>query len=863
MKKLYSPSGLATALPKMIILFIFLTSTTFAQNKGRVSGSLLDEKSKPLSFANVLLHKAKDSTLVKAIFSDESGKFSFEQIADNQYFISVSMVGYKKYYSPKFIISDENSSVEFPGIQLNLASKSLAEVTVSAKKPFIEQKLDKLVVNVENSIVATGNTVLEVLQKSPSITVDNNDNISIKGKKGVQIYMDGKPTYLNQNDLANLLKNMTSEQIEKIEIITNPSSRYDAAGNSGIINIVTKKDKNLGTNGSVSGGLAASLMPLDFQTGLSKSSNYQEVETMETGFIPKLNTNLSLNNRNKKVNVYGNLSFSNRENFQNNAYFRTIDGQVIDQYSLEQNFNRNLGYKAGIDYYISKKTTWGFMANGSMGEYGQREPLINNSYFKDAAENVTLIPRTISNSMISWKSGIFNTNLKHTFDSTGRELNVDVDFSIYNNLTRELGMTTRFFTPEGSEFGNPLYVTSNIPNKYNIAAAKIDYTVPLLKSKSKLELGAKSSFVKSDNDIMFFKNEQVDIGRTNHFIYTENINAIYANFSKEINEKFSVQAGLRAEHWKAKGNSLTLNEVRTREKLQLFPTFFLSQKIDKNNSLNYSYSRRIDRPDYESLNPFIYFLDPYTFQTGNEFLSPQFANTFELTHTFKDAIVTTLGYSYTTDMMLEVIKNAKDDPIFLERITKYSLEKEVDANKITFATKENLKRFSNYSLNISFPVPITKSWMMNNNITGFYNIFEGVLFDQNLKAGAFAYNLFSSQSITLKKGFTAEISGWYNSRNVMGQFRGKPQGAVNLGVQKSLFQKRGNLKLSVNDVFLTSYWNGDADFGGVNIAFRNRWDARQIRLNFSYKFGNQQVKAARRRSTATESEQSRVKSGGQ
>jgi hypothetical protein len=861
MKKLYSPSGLATALPKTLIFLFFLANVAFAQTKGKVSGSLLDEKSKPLPFANVMLHKAKDSTLAKAVFSDESGKFSFEQIADNQYFISASMVGYQRYQSPKFIISDENPSIELPSIQLNLASKALGEVTVSAKKPFIEQKLDKLVVNVENSIVATGNTVLEVLQKSPGITVDNNDNISIKGKRGVQIYMDGKPTYLNQNDLANLLKNMTSEQIEKIEIITNPSSRYDAAGNSGIINIITKKDKNLGTNGSISGGYGASLMPFDYITGLSKSSNYREEETAKTGFIPKLNTSLSLNNRSKKVNVYGNLNFSDRDRFQNNSYFREINGETIDQYSLEQTYSKNFGYKAGLDYYINKKTTWGIMVNGNVGEYGQREPATNNSYFKDAKGTVNLIPRTVSNAINTWKSGIFNTNLKHTFDSTGRELNVDFDFSVYNNLNKELGMTTRFFTPEGVEFGNPLYVTSNIPNKYNIAAAKIDYTIPLLKSKSKLELGAKSSFVKSDNDIMFFKNEKVDIGRTNNFIYTENINAVYANFSKEINDKWSIQTGLRAEHWKAKGNSLTLNEVRTREKLQLFPTFFLSQKINKDNSLNYSYSRRIDRPDYESLNPFIYFLDPYTFQIGNEYLRPQFANTFELTHTFKEAIVTTLGYSYTTDMMMEVIKNAKDDPIFLERITKYSLEAEVDPTKITFATKENLKRFSNYSLNISFPIPVMKAWMMQNNITAFYNQYEGILFDQKLNVGAFAYNVFSSQSITLKQGFTAEISGWYNSRNVMGQFNGKPQGAVNFGIQKTMWQKKGTVKLSVNDVFLTSYWNGDANFGGVNIAVKNRWDSRQIRLNFSYKFGNQQVKAARRRSTATESEQSRVKSG--
>ncbi|MFN3848373.1 MAG: outer membrane beta-barrel protein [Spirosomataceae bacterium] len=863
MKKLYPLSGRTLRSLQKTLLFLLIANSyfSFAQSGGKITGGILDEKKQALPFANVLLLKAKDSTLAKATVADANGKFEFFQIVDNQYLVSITMVGYEKYLSPKITISAENKDVNLPNIEMQLMTKQLKEVTVSAKKPFIEQKIDKLVVNVENSIIATGNSALEVLQKSPGITIDNNDRISLKGKQGVQIYMDGKPTYLSQSDLTNLLKNMTSEQIEKIEIITNPSSRYDAAGNSGIINIVTRKDKNFGTNGTLSAGFGASLLPFDYQYGLTKESNYKEYELEKPGFIPKGNLGLNLNNRKGKVNTFANLTLSDRRNFQNNSIFRTIEGIDIDQYTVEQRFSRNFGYKLGMDYFANKKTTVGFLVNGNIGDWGQTEPSVNKSYFFDSQRKLQYSPQTTSNNYQTWKSGIFNLNFKHTFDSTGKELTADFDFSVYDNLTKELGMTTRFYNAEGAEYGRPLNVTSNIPNQYTITAAKVDYILPLASIKSKFEMGAKTSFVKSDNNIMFYKNEEVDRGRTNHFIYSENINAIYANFSKEFNEKWSLQTGLRVEHWNAKGESLTLKEVKKREQVQFFPSVFLSQKINKNNSLNYSYSRRIERPDYESLNPFIYFLDPYTYQVGNEFLKPQFANSFEVAHTFKDAIITTVGYSFTTDMMLEVVKNAKDDPILLEKITKYSIEQEVDPKKITFATKDNLKRFENYSLNISFPIPIAKWWMANNNITAYYNRYDGNLLNQNLSVGAFAYNFFSSHSLTLKKGITAEISGWYNSANVYGMMMGRPQGAVNLGVQKSFWDKKGTLKLSVNDVFLTSYWNGNADFAGVVLSIRNRWDARVARLSFTYKFGNQQVKSARRRSTATESEQGRVKSG--
>lgn len=855
----------------LTMLLAFASVFTFAQTngvtyKGKISGSLFDEKKQALPFANVLLLKAKDSTLAKGAVSDLDGKFSFEQIAvgnDAQYIVSISMVGYKKYFSPKIILNNENLEVKLSTIQLNLDTQNLKEVTVTAKKPFIEQAADKLIVNVEGSIVATGSTVLEVLQKSPGVTVDNNDNISVKGKQGVLVIMDGKPTYMSQSDLTNQLKNMNSDQIEKIEIISNPSSRYDAAGKA-VINIVTKKNKNFGTNGSISAGFSASFPPY-----LSKGLNedFSKVETVKPGIMPKYNTSLNLNNRQGKFNTFANLTFSDNQRFNNNVFVRDLGGKIFEQYAYRYNANQNFSYKVGTDFYATKKTTLGVLVNGSVGAWQNKpnSPNINTTYIKRSGNNVpdsSLV--TTASTLRTWKNVTLNANFKHTFDSTGKELTADVDYSTYQNLGIERGMVSRFYKYidlKEVESNAPLNITSNTPNQYNIIALKADYVHPLPKSKAKLEFGAKSSWVKSDNDIRFFQNGEVDKGRTNYFIYNENINAAYANFSKELSKKFSIQAGLRMEHTHSVGKSVTLDEKRERNYAQLFPSVFLNQTINKDNQISYSYSRRIERPDYESLNPFVYFLDPYTYQLGNGYLKPQYTNSFELTHSFKQAFVTSIGYSVTNDFMIEVIKNAINDPEVLAKIKKYNNIQGIDPEKITFATRENIAKFENINVNFSVPIPITKWWTAQNNISVFYNKYSGQLLEQNLNVGQWAYNGYTNHSLKLPKNLTAEISMWYNSPNVYGMMRGNAQYAVNAGLQKSFWNKKANLRLNINDIFLTNKFMGKTDFGGVKMTISNRWDSRAARLTFTYKFGNQNVKAARRRSTATEAEQSRVKSG--
>ncbi len=853
---------------KKLLLTLLLAGAgllSFAQTtKGKISGSLFDEKKQALPFASVLLLRAQDSTLVKGGVSDMEGKFLIEQFVSsenqNQFIVSVSMVGYRKYFSPKIIISAENLEVKLSNIQLELDTKNLKEVTVTARKPFIEQQADKLVVNVEGSIVANGNTALEVLQKSPGVTVDDNDNISVKGKQGVLILMDGKQTYMSQSDLANLLKSMNSDQIEKIEIISNPSSRYDAAGKA-VINIVTKKNKNYGTNGSISIGGSVSLPPF-LRTGLNKELT--AVEEIKPGLMPKINTSLNLNNRQGKFNTFTNLTFSDNQRFSNNVFVRDMSGQIFEQFAYRYQLNQNFSYKLGADYYATKKTTLGVLVTGNVGAWESSNPNRNITYMKRsnaAVPDSSLV--TTSSNIRTWVNTTFNANLKHTFDSTGKEITADIDYSVYDNQGQERGMISKFYKyvdKVETEYGTPLNITSNAPNKYNIFALKADYTHPL-KSGAKLEFGVKSSWVKSDNDIRFFQNGAVDKGRTNYFIYTENINAAYANFNKKLNKVFNLQAGLRLEHTHSEGKSVTLNESRERNYVKLFPSIFLTQTINKNNQLTYSYSRRIDRPGYNSLNPFIYFLDPYTYQLGNEYLMPQYSNSFELTHTYKQGFVTSIGYTVTNDYMAEVIKNAVNVPEVLEKLKKYNNIQGIDPEKITFATQENIARFENINVNFSVPIPVTKWWNSQNNVSFYHNQYKGVVSDQNLSVGQWAYNFYTSQNFKLPKDLSAEVSMWYNSPNVYGIMQSKSQYAVNAGLQKSLWKKKATIRLNVNDIFLTNFWRSKTDFAGVKMTLNNRWDNRMVRLSFSYKFGNQNVKNARNRSTATEAEQRRTGSG--
>ncbi|MFA6084651.1 TonB-dependent receptor domain-containing protein [Mucilaginibacter sp.] len=836
----------------LLLLALAFTRTVLAQSSaGRISGSILDENKQPLPAATVLLLKAGDSTLVKSTLSNLGGNFTFEQLTAGRYILSVSMIGYAKQLTPPLIITAAGTPLAVPAISLAPVVNALKTVTVTAQKPLIEIQADKLIMNVQSSITATGNTVFELLQKAPGVSVDQSDNIMLNGRSGIMIYMDGKQTYLSPGDLINLLKNMRSDQISKLEIISNPSAKYDAAGRA-ILNIVTIKNKNFGTNGSISAGTGVMFGPTVAATETNGVLGYKSL-----GLSPRYNTALSLNNREGKVNVFGSLNYSNTQSSNNATSARTVTNTLYDEYTYRFNMIHNINYKAGADYFVNKNTTIGILISGNDGHFENPSPSMINDYVKTTGGVLQSSLRTTSEVEYAWANTTFNANFKHTFDTTGRELTVDVDHSIYNNRGQEHGLNTHFFDANGQENAAPLLITNDIPNIYNITAAKLDYALPM-KNKSKLEIGAKSSWVNSDNDFRYYKNGAMDAGRTNHFIYTENINALYGTFSKEFSPRWSLQAGLRMEYTNADGNSVTLDQNTNHQYVNLFPSFFLKQVIDKNNEISYSYSRRIDRPAYSRLNPYINFADPYSYEIGNENLQPQFTNSFGVNYTFRHSIILSLGYSSTTNLMAQVFKNATDDPATYARVVASTVGTNVDPSKITYVTTENFATQDILNLGVTFPINFTNWWTANNNFAVQYVKYQGKVSNSSLDYSVVPYNFYSSQVFKLSNKVSLEASINYNSKNRYTQIRVKEQYQVNLGIRKSLWDSKANLSLTVNDIFATNAFYGVVNTTGIHNTSANRPSNRVASINFSYKFGNTNVKSARSHSTAAADERNRA-----
>ncbi len=818
------------------ILTLLTLSTAFAQvlTRGTVKGQVGSVAGKSLEFSTIMLLKAKDSTLVKGAISDVDGKYSIENVGAGNYLIAAQQIGYRKTYSAPFAVDEAHPAVELPALVMTDETKSLTEVKVIAQKPFIEQQVDRTIMNVENSIVASGNTALEVLEKAPGVTIDRqNDQIQLKGKAGVIVYIDGKQTYLSQQEVSNLLKNTPSDNIATIEIITNPGSKYDAAGNSGIINIRMKKNKNFGTNGTFIIG-----------TGYGWVNNLNGARKD----LPKFNTSLNLNHREGKFNVFGNYSYVNRQSAQSNEINRAIpyNGKTtyFDQYSFRPNQFAGHNYKAGLDYFISKKSTIGVLVNGFSNDW--RSAGQNNTFISDANHQITSRPTTKTDARELMSNLTGNVNYKYDFDGKGHEWTIDADYVHYGGQNSN-NLSTIYYNTDNTLNRPSQDVRNNMPSTINILAFKTDYVRPL-KNGSKFETGLKSSFVRADNNTLYDTLQQesrqwlFDASRSNQFKYDENINAAYINYAAKIG-KLKIQTGLRAEHTHSIGTSVTLNQTVDRNYLNIFPTVFLSRQLDTNNVLNLSFSRRIDRPDYQNLNPFVFYLDPYTYQKGNPFLRPQYTNSVELTHVYKNLITTTLGYSRTTD--------------FINQET----PRQIASENITYVTPENQGHLDNVNLNVSFPVVIAKWWRMQNNVSTYYQNYQTFYSETPYQVKLVAYNLYSSNNFTLSKTLTAEVSGWYNSASQYGFYRAQPMGGFSVGVQKKVMDGKGSLKLNVNDPFWLNHFNGRAVVQDIDFRVASRWESRRVMLTFTYRFGNQNIKSERQRNSATSAEQNRVKAG--
>ncbi len=812
MKKLYF---LALAL---CFLSIGLTKAQDKIMQTGISGTISDELQKPVDYATIGLFKTIDSSLVKTTLSDNNGKFQFIAIKTGNYYIKVSMMGFASYKSKTFSLNEDKLIQDLGKINIKSEGKTLKAVSVTAVKPLIERKTDKLVMNVENSSILIGSTALEVLQKAPGVTVDQNDKISMQGKQGVLILLDGKQTYMSSADMANLLRNMQSEQIESIELITNPSSKYDASGNSGIINIKTKKNKNGGTNGSLT-------------ATASQGKNFRG------------STGINLNHRTTKLNVFGNYNYGN---FRNSSFLdidRIANGSPNTFFMQEGSTQRkrsNNNFKAGVDFFIDEKNTIGFLANGYLNS--GNELTTNSTLIGKSFTQVDSSLMATSTQKENFKSLSYNLNYKSILDSAGSEISADLDYSRYNG--KEVANYENDYLFANGTRMRPLNIIRNsTPTQIDIKAAKVDYNVSLSKTV-KLEAGLKSSWVKTDNDLQaeefvnaVWKN---DTRRSNQFIYDENVNAAYTNINKQF-KNTSVQVGLRVEQTNSTGNLITTNDVVKRSYLDFFPTFFVQQTLSKNNQVGFSYSRRIDRPSYDALNPFVYYLDQYTYNKGNPFLKPQYTNNFEVSYTLMQKYLLSVNYSHVNDVITQVLLPD-------------------EKQKALYQTNANLATNISYGANINVPIKFAKWWDMNNNLNVFHLSFETPnLGGQALKTGRTSMQYKMQNSFTIVKGFTAELSGSYESPLEYGTLSIGSRYFMDMGLSKALFNKKASLKLSMSDVFNTNDQNIKSAYTGLIYDLYQKNDTQMGRISFTYRFGKNEIKPARRRTTGTEDEQGRIK----
>ena len=801
-----------------IAILIMCSMQSMAQSDMKVTGSVYDQQTKPVASANIALLLAKDSSLVKTAVSNSKGEFEITVIKNGSYLLSYSLVGFEKIYSSPFSLT-EGENFKARTVSLLPTVSKLAGVTVVARKPLIEVRADKTVFNVEASINATGSNALELLQKSPGIQVDNNENISMKGKSGVRVYVDGKMMQLDTKDLAAYLKSINSSDMEAIEMISNPSAKYDASGNAGIINIRLKKNKKFGTNGSANLGFVQ-------------------------GVTPKGNGSVNLNYRDKKVNLFSNVGGFIGDNQNLMDFYRIQKDTLYDQQSVNTNSNKNINVKAGADYFIDQKNTIGVMATTNFSNADSRSSSSTQIYYQPANQYVKSL-LAYNNIPGSRTNANFNLNYRYV-DTTGREINFDADYGLFRGVGRSYQPNNYYGLNN-----NLLYSIINrnsTPTDIDIYTAKVDAEQKL--GKGKLGYGVKTSFVTTKNTFDFFNDDANGVpvkilNRSNSFTYKENVNAAYGNYQQQLNDKWSFQAGLRAEQTNSDGNLTRAdgtvqadNRVK-RNYVDFFPSAAISWNVSKKHALNLTFSRRIDRPTYQDLNPFENKLDELTYDKGNAFLRPQYTNSVELTHTFMGFINTTAGYSHVKDYATQVTDTT---------------------GNATYVQQQNLATQQILSFNIGAPLPIRKWWNGFVNVWYNYQLFDGAIGGKEVKINIPSYGVYMQHSFTLGNNYTAELSGSYNGPNVWGAtWKTKPQGGLDVGLQKLLLKKKATVKISVTDIFKTNPWTAISDFGGAYLKGSGAWESRTLRINLNWRFGSNEIKKSRERKTGLESESSRIK----
>ena len=776
----------------------------------------------PVEFASVALLRTADAGVVQATYTDAAGRYAFGPVPAGAYTLAVSFVGYAPGTVPAFAVA-AGVPVQLGPVALQPQAKALGEVVVTGQRAAVEQQLDRTVLNVGALASNAGATALDILEKAPGVSVDQNGQLSLKGKKEVIVLIDGQRTYLSGEELASRLRAMDATQLSQVEIMTNPSAKYDAAGDAGLINLKTKQLNQDGLNGTL---------------------------TLGVGLSPyfKSNDGISLNYRAGKLNTfasYGLIQNNGSFDIKTQRNFVDANGQKtgeLNQAAHRLSHSQTHTLKLGLDYALSPATTLGFSVAGFLNP--QRPTSTTTTTLTDAVGVPTATLRTTSQTRAEWDNAALNVNGRHQFGGE-RELTASADYLAYRSSNAQT-LLSDTYSPDGTLTGQ-LPLRGDIPLAIDIATAKTDYSQPV-GQLFKLEAGAKTALIQTRNQANYFTTtpatgaEQPDYTRSNQFNYREAINALYVNGSRQWGP-WNAQLGLRYEATQYTGHQLGNPEkpdsLFVRRYQNLFPTVFVGYKVNEKNQFGFSFGRRIDRPAYQSLNPFLSIIDQYAYSTGNPFLQPQFSTNLELAHTYAGWLTTTLNYSRTNGFITETLQKRGD---------------------VIIRSVGNVARRDNAGLALSAQLPINKVWTLNAFANGAYTRFDGAIAGTPFATSAFSLSLNLTNQLALGNGWTGEVSGFYHGRNRdEGQAVVRSIGQLSLGLSKQLLDKRATLTFNVRDVLHSQVAREIQDFPGVVSTVQLTRDTRVANVSFVYRFGQAAGKAAKRPASSADDEKNRVK----
>lgn len=799
-----------------IFIAIIITSTNLpAQSK--IYGTIKDSLDKNIAGVNVLLLSTSDSSLIKGTLTDAKGSFLLRDISDGNYFIKSTNTGFNELNTAAFSIIAGNTK-DLGMLHLYEKGVQLDEVKVVSKKPLLEQKIDRLVINVANSVTSAGNTALEILERAPGVIVDHqNGTIAMNGKAGVVVMMNGKISHMPVTAIVQMLSGMTSGNIEKIELITTPPANLDAEGNAGYINIVLKENNNYGTNGS-----------------------YSATVGYGSGWIA--GASLNINHRSGKINVYGDVNYSRVESpLPINSYSKISNNNTIQEtVFIADRFNiiPNISGRLGADWQLSKRTIVGVLFSGYYNGYRQTEHNLNNIIINSKLDTIIRLDNREKN---YWYNYSGNINLQHNFN-TNDNLQLNLDYIYYYN-NQPVNYHSSYYDASNS-FAYDQYFRSGKKTPIHFLVLAADYSKKL-STKINMQAGVKQTISTFDNTITFENLRQNDWIKDNNLsaIYKlkENYNAAYVSFDMAVSNKTEIKTGLRLEHTTTNLGTEQTKNVVDRKYTNLFPSVFISHKINESSALDFSYSRRITRPTFNDLAPFTYYVNANTLITGNAALQASLSDILKVGFTFKKYL---LSFSYSNEKGAIAGFQAHVDSVL---------------NKIKISP-ENLQSMKILSGVLAVPFEVTAWWSMQYNITGAWQQASALYLAQAVKVHQVYYTISAIERFALPKNYTIELEGNYYSPQLNGIAVLKGSGSLDAGIRKKFKGKGGSLYLNAINILNTSVFSSYVNLPEYNLVNRLRgvFVLPNVKLTYTRSFGKEKLKERREHNTGAEEEKGRV-----